>query len=379
MTKKKETISYVPSQPIPPGETLREVLNERGMSQTELADRIGRSTKTVNEIVTGKVSLTPKTALQLEKALGISANFWNNLEMKYKTLLARKKQDEEYEQQKEYLEKYPYEEMVKNGWINSSNGSNSKKVRNLLEFFGVTSFENIIEQKELNRAFRISKNQKYSLPAITSWLRKGVIDSRKIDVDEFNKKKIKKDINHLRKLTKGDSEPDVLMKEIENFFASHGIAFVLTRTLKNAPVHGASRWLDSNKALIQMSLRYSWMDIFWFSLFHELGHILFDKKSSFNVDLKNGESDPEKEERANKFAQDTLILSKDYKKFRSFIEDKLKDSNYKDLYGELVRSIKQFAYQIDTHPGIVVGRLQHDGIIKHNQLNKVRVRFKWED
>ena len=74
---------------IPPGELLEEELEERGMSQIELARRMGRPRQKINEIIKGKRAITPATALQLEQVLGISARLWLGLETDYRLTLAR--------------------------------------------------------------------------------------------------------------------------------------------------------------------------------------------------------------------------------------------------------------------------------------------------
>lgn len=76
--------------PTAPGQVLREALKLRGMTQTDLAQRMGRPVQMVNEVVNGKKVITAETALQLERALGISADFWVQFEAQYRLALARR-------------------------------------------------------------------------------------------------------------------------------------------------------------------------------------------------------------------------------------------------------------------------------------------------
>jgi HTH-type transcriptional regulator/antitoxin HigA len=85
---------YNPDYVSPPGETLAEILEDREMSQAELADRMGRPKKTINEIIKGKAEITAETALELEKVLGTPAQFWNEREGRYRESLARKKEND---------------------------------------------------------------------------------------------------------------------------------------------------------------------------------------------------------------------------------------------------------------------------------------------
>ena len=111
---------YLPDYVSPPGETLLEVLEEIGMSQADLAERTGRPKKTISEIINGKAAITPDTALQLERVLGIPASFWNSREQKYRAFLARQQEQSRLQEQIAWLDKVPVNEMVKVGWIEKS-------------------------------------------------------------------------------------------------------------------------------------------------------------------------------------------------------------------------------------------------------------------
>lgn len=363
-----ETTKYIPTHPIPPGETIQDVLDERGISQAELAQRLNRPLKTVNEIIKGKASITPETALQLEQVLGIPAHFWINLESQYREVMLRIELRKRQQTLVTQSKVYPYHEMSSFGWIKDTRDGVSR-VGYLLSYFGVTSFDNIIEEAKLKGAFRISAKHKYSMPAIASWLRKGSIDGGQIETtDIYSETKVKELLTRLRQMT-FITEPNKLMAELKEEFRKCGIAFVVTRSLKNAPIGGSTRWLGSDKALIQMSLRWRWADIFWFSLFHEIGHILLDGRKEFNVDLISKKVDDAKEREKDEFAKNQLIPPDRYKEF----VEKVKTQG---SVGNIYSLIEAFSQQIGIHPGIVVGRLQHDGLMPNN-MNRFRLRFIW--
>ncbi len=366
--EKKDTIQYVPTEPIAPGDTLLEVLEERGMTQQEFATRLGRPLKTVNGIVKGKNAITPETALQFEQVLGIPARFWNNLESQYQELKLRIESEKQNKALIPESKNYPYLEMSKWGWIPVTRDS-SKRVDNLLRYFGVTNFENIVEEIKLQGAFRISDKHRYSMPAIVSWVRKGTIDAESIQTESFDERKLKELIPILRKMTHVD-DPNTLLQQLREEFAKCGIAFVVTQSLTNAPISGLTRWISPDKALIQMSLRWAWTDIFWFTLFHEVGHVLLDNKKDFNIDLISRKIDGDRESEKDKFAADTLIPQQEYEKLVAKIHS---NGNLAGIY-DLVRS---FAKYVDIHPGIVVGRLQHDKLMPPN-MNGLRIRFMWK-
>ena len=83
---------YTPDYVSPPGETLEEIIKEKGITQAELAEQTGRSKQTINKIINGKTAITPETALQLERVLSIPASFWHNRERHYREALVQQKE-----------------------------------------------------------------------------------------------------------------------------------------------------------------------------------------------------------------------------------------------------------------------------------------------
>lgn len=360
MVQKNRKIKYIPPIAIPPGETLLEILAERTMTQVELATRMHRPIKFVNEIIKGKTAILPETAIQLERVLGVPAKFWNNLESNFQETKARLKNEAKLSSEIKIAKKYPYKEMEKWRWIPKINSS-MELVKNLLSFFAVTSLDNIIEKQAIELNYRISTKTKYDWPAIITWLRKGTIDGRSIKTETFNGRKLKKSLYDIRQFTFED--PELFVPKLKKILSDCGVSFTITPSLRNAPVNGASRWIGLNKALVQLSIRHKFADIFWFSFFHEVGHILLHNKKNTNIDLDQSILNKKKEEQANKFASDFLIPKISYKRF---IEKNEFSQN----------SIRMLAKEINIHPGIVVGRLQHDGHVPH-RYNKQRIRYEW--
>ncbi len=364
-TEKK--LIFKPVIAIAPGETLLEVIRSLDITQAELARRMGRPLKLINEIIKGKTSITPETAVQLEQVLGKPAAFWNNLESMYQDLKIRQEQGNKFKEMIDEAKKFPYAEMAKHDWVPEARDA-VKRVECLLQFFSVTSFENIIEKAALQGAYSISTKHKHSMPAIYAWLRQGVRETENISVNDFDKDKLINSLPLIKALSK--SGPDIFAPELEKIFNECGIAFVVVPELTNAPIFGSTRWLAPNKALIQMSIRLKWADYFWFHLFHEIGHILFDNKKEFNVDFKENNPRKESEDRASEFAMDTLISKNHYQEIKTKVE-KLK-SQGSSFSGE----IKSFATQLNIHPGIIVGRLQHEKVLPYT-FNQLRMRLEW--
>ncbi|CAH1197749.1 Plasmid maintenance system antidote protein, XRE family [Candidatus Nitrotoga sp. BS] len=354
--------AFISDLAIPPGEYLEEVLEDVDISQAELARRMGRPPQAINEIVKGEKAITPETALQLEQVLGVSAQFWSKLETEYRLILAKKQQLEEIKTEENLLCKFPYLELSKLNLVKKTSDK-LKKVISLRVFFGVSSLNNIRTVKEFAPAFRQHEKNTVSHESLASWLRAGHRMADDADVELFCKEKLKFSIAKLRALT-NIVEPNELIKEIKKVLAECGVVLALAPTFPRSYTTGATFWLNNNKAVIMMSLRGAWSDIFWFSLFHEIGHILLhDKRVTF---LENGKLDPQyqkQEKEADTFAQTALIPVTDYNIF-------LSNSDFSS------NAIKAFADTIGIFPGIITGRLQHDRKLLHT-IHYHRVRYKW--
>ena len=168
----KSKNSYIPNFVSPPGDTLLEIINDRSISQADLARRMGRPKKTINEIIQGKTSITSETALQLEKVLGASAGFWLNRQKHYDEYLAKKTERDQLSNLSEWVERLPVKRMIELGWIEKKD-DNVHKVVEILRFFGVASPEqwDLIAKKTV-AAFRLAKKFDSSTEDITAWLRK---------------------------------------------------------------------------------------------------------------------------------------------------------------------------------------------------------------
>lgn len=354
----KEKNKYFANIAIPPGETLLETIESLEMSQVELAQRMGMSRKTINEIIKGFAPITPETAVKLEDVLGAPASFWINLEANYQEAKARIKLDEEINNELAIEREIPYAEMARLGWVDKTLDKKDKVV-NSKKFFAVSSLNLIPSTIEV--AFRRSDRETTSSYALAAWLRKGEIEASKIKTDSFNKDKLIESIPNFRQLTK--EEPQLFMKELSETLSSCGVALVVEPHLSKTYVNGATKWLNKNKVLLQLSLRCSFADIFWFSFFHELGHIIKHGKKEVFLEKSRGMIVDSLEKEADEFASNTLIPVKAY---RAFIEN----DGYR--YGS---EIKKFANSLNIAPFVVVGRLQHDGVVEYNKYSHLRTRF----
>lgn len=363
-----ELFEYVPSMVSPPGSTLLETIDAMGLTQAELSQRMGRPAKVVNEIIKGKAAITPDTALQLERVLGVPAHFWRAREEQYQQYLLNRRDEAELVAQREWLKQIPYGELVKRGWI-APGASVAQRVRAGLEYFGVASVEAWHQVWAAPvAAYRRSPAFDADPGALAAWLRKGEIDARDMECERYRKRTFASALGDIRSFTMEPPTDSIL--EARQTCARAGVALVFVRELPKCRASGAARWLNRHKAMIQLSLRYKTNDHLWFTFFHEAGHILHGTQGDAFVDEPDlYASADEAELLANQFAADTLIPPSAYREFVESLDP-----------GRVSRDeVLQFARSIGTEPGVVVGRLQHDGLLPYSHLNDLKMRLQWAE
>jgi len=358
---------YKPDIAIHPGVTLEETIGALNMSQKELSERTGLTTKTINEIIKGKNPITTETAIKLERVFGVSSRFWNNLELNYQETLARIEDEKRFKEEIKIAERFIcYKEMVKLGWIKRAKDKN-EKVKILMNFFGVDSLKFVPEIQ--STAFRRLYGPDINKESLAAWLRRGEIEASKIETENYDRKKVKEIIPDIKKIIRSNSDSFKNIKnKIINLCAYCGISVAFVPYLKNTYVNGATKWLGPNKALIQLSSRYKYSDIFWFTFFHELGHIVLHGKKEKFIEFEPGKTIPkEKKEEieADEYARDTLINIKDY---NQFIE--------KGIFSD--KHIIWFAKRSGVSPGIIAGRLAHENFVKWRDIDNLRTKIKFE-
>jgi len=362
---KKES-QFQPNYAVPPGESLRETLESLGMSQAELAQRTGRPKKTINEIIFGKAAITPETALQLERVLGIPASFWNNLERNYQEARARLEDDRRLHSQKNWVNSFPIAALSRAGWL-SKEKSEVNKLKALLKFFGVSG------TNEWDRLWQSSQPTYRTSPAfqknpyaVSAWLRLGEIQAKGYGCKPYSGNSFRASLNRIRALT---TEPvEIFEPRMKQICAEAGVAVVFVPELPGTRAFGATRWLNPTKALMQLSLRGKSDDHLWFTFFHEAGHVLLHGKRDVFIEA-DGEGagrviTNEKEQEADRFAEDRLIPPREYRDFMK-----------RGQFG--LKAIRDFAARLHIAPGIVVGRLQHDKAIPFSQGNSLKKRFQF--
>ena len=346
--------------PIPPGDVLSEELESLGMTQKELATVLGRPAQVVNEIIRGKKAITEETALELERVLGIGAHVWVGLESTYRLTLARNRERQRIQGEVQWLTEFPVNEMEKRSWIPKPRDKEGK-VGALLNFFGVASVQ-AYRQSVSSGQFRFSEKAKASPGALAAWLRKGEIKARQMETSAFDIEALMDAATTARLLT--SASPDEFEPKLKHAFSEAGVAFIVIRELPRTGANGVARWLNPQKALIQLNLRYKWADIFWFTLFHEVAHLLLHKGQNIIVDGDGIAGDPAIEQEANQWARDFLIAPDAWEDF----------IDRQDLSHT---AVVEFATEAGISSSIVVGRLQKEKLVPYSALTELKTRFTW--
>ncbi len=345
---------------IAPGETILELLEINGMTQLDLADKTGIHKKTINEIIKGKAPITTATALKLEYVFHIPASFWTHLESNYRESLERVKDVQSIIDEEKYLEEIPYSEMTKRhwDWIEKTNDP-FEKVINLRKFFSVASLKFDTELKK-KIAFRKSDHPHFSFASLYCWLRYGEIQANKEDCPAFQIEQLKKNVVKIRELAE---KPFLKQYEkIKQLLKECGVILVFEPHLPHTYVNGVSYKMSPDKAIIMISDRGKKDDILWFTLFHEIAHLLKHSKKEVFVDFEQMQNN-EIEQEADEYARNILISDEIYQKF-------IKEHH---IYNHKI--IMDFSKENNISPGILVGRLQKDGIIGWNEFSNLITRI----
>lgn len=336
----------------PPGETIREQLEDRSMSQKEFAARMEMSEKHISRLINGDVQLTPDVAMRLEMVLGLPASFWMRLESIYREKLIRVQAENEMDEDLDLLKKFPYSEMAKNGWVEETRVP-KERVRSIRKFFEVVRLGLVLQTVPQIACRKLGEGEKSDY-ALVAWAQKAKIEARSIETRPINIEKLVEFLPSIRRMTTQD--PSVFCSELVEGLKECGIALVFLPHIGGSFLHGAT-FYDKSKIVVGMTVRGKDADKFWFSLFHELGHIVLG-----HISQANGTTD-EDEREADAFARNELIPEE---KFQQFVASHRFDAD----------SITSFADEIEIDKGIVVGRLQKEGYILFSTFNYLKTKYE---
>lgn len=354
-----------------PGDTIADILQDKGLSVADFADLMGHSPEKADNLLQGRATITIETARRLERVLGASLEFWVSRDYQYRQDISRIHVTDE-----EWLHELPVGDMVKFGWLKPA-PLPADEMAACLRFFAVTdvpAWREAYAGLQEMAAFRTSPSFDSQPASVAAWLRQGEIEADVIECQTWDAEGFQESLSTIRTLTRR-KDPSKFIPQLQRLCAETGVAVVVVRAPSGCRASGAVRFLSPTKALLQLSFRYLTDDHFWFTFFHEAGHLILHGERYFFSDTIRGEKSwilegietvsPSEEQGANEFAARTLVPSE----FQAELSDLTADP----------REIIRFAVRLRVSPGIVVGQLQHLERIGYNQLNDLKRRFTWED
>lgn len=342
-----------------PGSYISDLIDDLDITQREFAKRLNTSPKTISLLVKGNYKVSPQIATSLSQFSGTSIDLWLNLQAKYDSLQEEIKYDTIIEEQFKILDGIQYNKLARMGFVPKTRDKKDK-VKQLCRFLKVASLD-VLKQRELAISFRTTEiaNDKHVINT-NIWIQMvaNTLDNK--PVITFDKEKLLHSLHELRRLT--DKNPNEFIPIIERILEECGVNFVLMPSIPNAQPKGMVMWRDG-RIILGMSNKGSFSDMFWFTLFHEIGHVILHPNKDF-VDL-NHESTEKKEREADEFSKEILLP---IDKFEEFVAK----SHFS------LSAVEEFANEMNIEKSIVIGRLQNEGYIGYQMLTKHKRRYKWD-
>lgn len=346
-----------------PGDTLAALMARRGLMPQRLVEKLECNAATVRGLLAGTENIDEKMAIRLSQCVGGTPSFWLKRQSNYEAALVHAADAVPNDKGAAWLRRFPLQNIADYGWIDKP-ARRADIIKLYLAYFGVTGpedWERRYTDFLEDVAFRTSPSFESKVGALSAWLRQGEIEAALVPCAPWNPNVLRSRIADLRRLTKA-KRPAYFVPRLREICAAAGIAIVFVRAPSGCRASGATRFLAPEKAMAILSFRHLSDDHFWFTLFHEIGHLLLHDERSTFIDAE-ATSLGEKEIEANTFAASVLVPC--------------------DRYDELINlrprteDVVRFAVSVGVSPGIIVGQLQHLGVIGRHQLNFLKRRYEW--
>lgn len=358
---------YKSSILIHPGVHIKNTIEEMELNQEEFAKRLGVASKTVSKIVNGKANISNDVAKRLSTMLGTSIGVWLNLQQSYDEKLLDKKVQDEIDDDYEILELLDINFFTNHLRIMEKNLKKHEKIKFLRTFLKVSTLQQLKERDLLIncRTSNCTPNDVKNIVPINAWVQTAINEGRDIQTHPYNHNLLKSCLPEIRLMT--NQSPEDFLPRLTDILKESGVALAILPHLKNSKINGAVRWLSHEKVILAINVRGVYADLFWFTLFHELGHVFQHRTTNTFLNYRSADDidtvNQTLEEEADLFSQETLIESSKYSNFITT-----------NIFSEA--AIINFAHQINIHPGIIVGRLQHDRYLEFNQFNHLKEKYK---
>ncbi|MDI3240235.1 ImmA/IrrE family metallo-endopeptidase [Arthrobacter sp. AL08] len=349
------TQDFVPHWASPPGDTINDLIRSKDLFPDDIAGACGLDAAEFDLLIQGVLTINASLAEALSSSLGGSTSFWLRREERFREMQATLEADQ-------WVQSLPLKSMKKLQWLDVPSGWRDR-IDACFDYFGIDSLDSWKTTYSAQLAgvqFRTSASFASQIPAVSAWLRAGEILHETLKRGPFVPSAFWAALPAIRELTRVP-DPENFLPRLQALTLDCGVSCVIVQTPEGCAASGASRILDDGSALIQLSGRYLVDDHFWFTFFHEAGHLLLHGDDLMHIDDDPGEfASNEAESQANTFSADTLWP----------LEDRPSS-----LAKPSKRTIVRMAAEAGTSPGIVVGQLQSSGVLDHAEGNYLKRRY----
>lgn len=350
-------IEYNDSIAFHPGYYIKEIVDESGLTQADFAKRLGTTPKNLSLLIRGEQSLSIDIAMKLSRMIGTSVSYWLNLQNRYDTLVAEFKSEEELAEEREVFAYLDYKYFRDNFGLPDLPRKIDEQIKHVREFLNVATLS-VFKNRDMAVSFKSASDKIKESNTIKANMMVQIAINKALTIDapKYNKSKFEKAIIYALSLTKNHKDFYPLIRKT---FLDAGVIFVILPNLSGSKINGATKKLGDN-VMLMVNDRRLYSDTFWFTLFHEIGHII-NGDYGISFEKETGE----REDAADKYAEDALIAPDKYEEF-------IRRNEFS------IVSIKRFAESINRDPGIVLGRLQNDGLVDYNdwRLQALKHQYK---
>ncbi len=346
-------IALRPAKKFGPGYFIREQMEYRNWNQEDLAEVIGITLKHVNKILQDKQPITLEMAKVLSEVFETSPQYWLNLDANYRLWLESEKSEKEIQAdiKGKIYERMPIRDMVNKKWLPGFSTSNQLE-ESILKYWEMETLDfTALDQKAMPLLARKSERMnQYNAAYTYTWYQKALLTAKQYKVRAYDKDILLSLCKLLHIFTNMDNGINLFLRDLK----SAGVIFFVLPHLQKTYLDGAAFFVEGTPVIV-FTGRYKRIDNFWFTLAHEIGHILnhFDSPETFFVDNFKEDEKNELENEANLFASDLLK----HNDITRFLQPKL---NYLSR-----KTIVDCADSLQIHPSIIIGKLMHDKTISY--------------
>lgn len=339
-----------------PGYYIKEIVDESGLTQEDFAKRLDTTPKNLSLLIRGEQSLSIDIAMKLSRMIGTSVIYWLNLQKSYDALIAEFRSEKELDQEKVVFSMLEYKYFRDNFNLPDLPRKKEAQIAHVRNFLNVATLS-VFKKRDMAVSFRSDTGELSTANVVKANIMVQIATNKvlKTEAPKFNKTLFEEAVQYALTLTEEHNAFYPLIKEA---FRKAGVVFVILPNLSGSRINGATKKVGNN-IMLMVNDRRLHADTFWFTLFHEIGHIM---NGDYGISFESESG--EREEIANKYAEDKLIP---YEQYERFLEDNIFD----------VQAIRAFAKEINRDPGIVLGRLLNDGKVSYDDWSLKSLRHKY--